>query len=462
MFNPDSINRISKGIRRTEQIPTSDAGEFNRAQTIQWPYNDYVYPTTGPVSGLHLGYIKPFTTLSGGVGDFIDRTDVPVLIRTPTLQTLALNKPYWGRCEDFVSGVDVVSGTYPTYIVDDPSTVTFSSGIIVSGMINSGNLSVVDWIQNIYAPVTYNSYTNLTNTQVSLSSGSTSLLLNSSGVPKLTFLTSGTSQVPGLANIVSSGMSKKPDDGQLLYVQNRGKFKVNLNHEDLSVSGLFRFLVPDHTNYELYPDNGCILEYDRSSLSSGGRWRWDTPSVFMSRNSGGATGLVYSPNNAGGDDWYLAANRTWMPPPSTSGITLIKPTFGTAPNLNYTATTVVASVYLAVSGTQATITMHGNNPLMLSFTGQIGSTSNVDSINFRVIVDSGLVYGLDPTFTCSTIAIGGNVGGPTTLAPIIVNPVSSGNHTIGVDWIHTVGAASVALTSYGLTWLEILPGGASG
>lgn len=184
MFNKDAEDRISKSVRRTEQIPAIFGRPRGQNRPIEnVPYHDYVYLTAGPVSGYYKGYLCPYAGLSGVpakgytiVDDaFVLRTDVPVLVRSPSYQPLPLNTPLWGRHAPVTAGVGTTSGIYGTYIVDDPQTVVSELCTLDDGtnaydwtsgscqQLVSGNTSLVPASGgNFTGPVTFVSGSSLT------------------------------------------------------------------------------------------------------------------------------------------------------------------------------------------------------------------------------------------------------------------------------------------------------------
>lgn len=101
-----------------------------------------------------------------------------------------------------------------------------------------------------------------------------------SGYPKLRVDARSGTQIHGFL----SGSS-----GQILYLWNAGTMPFTLMDKSQSAPSGTRIWVPlSGSDYTLWPDDGCILQYDGfSGIDGRGRWRFDVPTIGGGNTVGG-------------------------------------------------------------------------------------------------------------------------------------------------------------------------------
>ncbi len=149
-------------------------------------------------------------------------------------------------------------GSPPQYLIDEP----LGSGAITSGMIASGAINITLNLINI------------TTTNITLVSGANNYSV--SGVSKALIATG----LSGGASINGFGGGAPY---QVLYVWNVGSTPVVLQNQKAFGGAL---LCPLQSDYTLWPLDGVTLEYDASSGSASGVWRFDNPTIGTALQSG--------------------------------------------------------------------------------------------------------------------------------------------------------------------------------
>lgn len=207
------------------------------------------------------------------------------------------------------------TGLNYTDVTDGTAVVTLGSGAIgsgyiVSGALGSGNLSEIDWDIAFNNRTTFNGPLSLSYTATSISGIRNNYSISGTSKLRLNPVVSGTS-ITGFAGGTA---------GQILVVWNTttsglsGCIPLTIKNDSTLSSGNNRVITPLHVDYNLWPDDGCILEYDAVS----GVWRFDVPTfaggdstsgvrTYALRNLKAGDGITYTDN---GDGSAVIANAS--------------------------------------------------------------------------------------------------------------------------------------------------------